>query len=240
MNICIVLNSSLNNSIFYKTEINKFDIVIAADGGANRCRQLDILPNYIIGDLDSITKQNLEYFIKNKTKIISAPSQNTLDFQEAIWLAETIICNEDLEEGLEKRKNKFLKNYLNNKKKETITTNQFLELTIFGGISTKEFDHTIGNLFLGISLSKKVLLKFVSISYIIYITKNSLELEGNKEDIVSIIPIQKTTGLTYKGLKYPVNNLDVEVGWLGSRNKLIEQKFKIEFQIGTLLIIKYN
>jgi len=38
------------------------DLVLAADGGANFCRDLGITPHWIIGDLDSISASNLDFF----------------------------------------------------------------------------------------------------------------------------------------------------------------------------------
>jgi thiamine pyrophosphokinase len=49
------------------------DLVIAADGGANHCKYLDISPDYLIGDLDSIEPQLLKIYQDNNTRIKSYP-----------------------------------------------------------------------------------------------------------------------------------------------------------------------
>ena len=56
MKICIVLNGTLSNSEAFQHQIKQFDNVIAADGGANKCFEFGIVPDYIIGDFDSATK----------------------------------------------------------------------------------------------------------------------------------------------------------------------------------------
>lgn len=58
------------------------DIIIAADGGANLCRAQQIAPDYIIGDLDSITLGNIEFF--SESKFIEIPEQDHTDMQKAL------------------------------------------------------------------------------------------------------------------------------------------------------------
>ncbi len=60
-------------------------IIIAADGGAELCRYYSIKPDYIIGDLDSITKETRKTFSNAKT--IFEPDQNFTDLQKALRLA---------------------------------------------------------------------------------------------------------------------------------------------------------
>ncbi len=57
--------------------------IICADGGANSARKLNIVPDVIIGDLDSITKENLKFF-KKKTKIIKYKRQNDTDVEKSL------------------------------------------------------------------------------------------------------------------------------------------------------------
>ncbi len=58
------------------------DIIIAADGGANLCREQQITPDYIIGDLDSITYENMEFF--SDSKFIEITEQENTDLQKAL------------------------------------------------------------------------------------------------------------------------------------------------------------
>lgn len=85
----------LNGDILTKEAIEKFyrkgDYVICADGGANSAATLGILPNIIIGDLDSITKSNLSFFKKKGVEIRCIKEQETTDFEKA--LLYIIECN---------------------------------------------------------------------------------------------------------------------------------------------------
>ncbi len=66
-----------------RTGYNK---IICADGGANSARKLNAVPDVIIGDLDSITAENLKYF-SGKSKIIKQNRQNDTDVEKAIKYA---------------------------------------------------------------------------------------------------------------------------------------------------------
>ncbi len=62
--------------------------IIAADGGANTCRLLDITPDYIIGDMDSISPESRNAF--NQSFYVEAPDQNYTDMQKAIEYAVSL------------------------------------------------------------------------------------------------------------------------------------------------------
>jgi len=78
----------LNGKLFKKSELTlflkKYNKIICVDGAANKVINANIKPDYIIGDLDSISRTNL---IKYKNKIIKFKNQNYNDLQKAlIWL----------------------------------------------------------------------------------------------------------------------------------------------------------
>ncbi len=56
MRAVIVANGILNNSL---SKLKDEDIVIAVDGGYRHCRNLNIRPVIVIGDLDSLTPEEL-------------------------------------------------------------------------------------------------------------------------------------------------------------------------------------
>lgn len=67
MKVCVILNGVINNYNDTKERIfrEKYDYIIGADGGCNHLYKMDIMPKYIIGDLDSIDKNLVDYY-KNK------------------------------------------------------------------------------------------------------------------------------------------------------------------------------
>ncbi|MCF7793115.1 MAG: thiamine diphosphokinase [Candidatus Cloacimonetes bacterium] len=71
-----------------KEIILQSDVIIAADGGANHCGELDIKPDYIIGDLDSIFPENKHKFCN--AKIIRIEEQQTSDLEKTLNFASTL------------------------------------------------------------------------------------------------------------------------------------------------------
>ncbi len=63
-----------------------FDTLICADGGANSARGLGVVPDFIIGDLDSIEPATLEYF-SGISNIVKYKRQNDTDVEKCIKFA---------------------------------------------------------------------------------------------------------------------------------------------------------
>ena len=87
-NRCIILANGKPPAKSVLTFLNTkgYSILICADGGANSARKMNVLPNYIIGDLDSTTKDTLNYFA-GKSKIIKIKRQNDTDVEKCIKFA---------------------------------------------------------------------------------------------------------------------------------------------------------
>jgi len=85
MKSCIIIAngdqpSKQNINYFLK---NGVETIIAADGGANSCYKLGIVPHYIIGDFDSINPKVLSYY-KGKSVLIKQSRQNDTDVEKAL------------------------------------------------------------------------------------------------------------------------------------------------------------
>lgn len=63
-----------------------FTAIICADGGANSAKKIGITPDYIIGDLDSVSTSTLKYF-KGKSNIIKYSRQNDTDVEKSLKFA---------------------------------------------------------------------------------------------------------------------------------------------------------
>lgn len=89
--IAIIANGTIINYDFHKEILHDFNIIICADGGANIAKELDIIPDYIIGDMDSIKTSVFNFYKElNKTKIIKDTNPDKTDLELAIKLAETL------------------------------------------------------------------------------------------------------------------------------------------------------
>ncbi len=72
----IALNGSLQGNIEeYESIIKKGDVLIAADGGSILFFKLGYNPDIIIGDLDSLSEEKIDYFQKNDVKIKKFPAE---------------------------------------------------------------------------------------------------------------------------------------------------------------------
>ncbi|MDI3476991.1 MAG: thiamine pyrophosphokinae [Thermoanaerobacterium sp.] len=75
MKTCIISNGEFNDSDYIRELINNCDYVICADGGANIAYKLGIVPNLIIGDLDSADKQIIDYYKKDGVQVDKYPTE---------------------------------------------------------------------------------------------------------------------------------------------------------------------
>lgn len=60
------------------------DYLIAADGAANYLKKINITPDIILGDLDSVEKNVLNYYLKKDVPVIKYTEQETTDFEKSL------------------------------------------------------------------------------------------------------------------------------------------------------------
>ncbi len=116
------------------------------------------------------------------------------------------------------------------------------EIIIFGAIGTR-FDHSLANVnILMQCVNANVFAKIINEYNEIVLINNEIEIYGKKGDIVSLLPLTTSAlGVTTKGLEYPLNNYNMEIGKaLGISNVMVSEKAKINLKEGYLLVIKAN
>ncbi len=79
-------------SLILKLQKIGYNTLICADGGANTAFKLNLLPELIIGDLDSIKKSVYDYYI-GKIKIKKIKRQNDTDVEKALKYLITKKCS---------------------------------------------------------------------------------------------------------------------------------------------------
>jgi thiamine pyrophosphokinase len=75
--------------MFYAPFLKKKAIMIAIDGGANVLKELNILPDWIIGDFDSILPEALEWLDLNLVRKIQYPKEK--DFSDFELTCQKIV-----------------------------------------------------------------------------------------------------------------------------------------------------
>lgn len=90
---CLVLNGQLDDydHIREVMNYNTYELIIAVDGGANHLYRLGIMPNYILGDLDSIEDDIREYYEASDVVFKKFPTKkDETDAELAVWLVEEV------------------------------------------------------------------------------------------------------------------------------------------------------
>ncbi len=88
---CIIIASG---TVEYTRKISKTiksaQLIVCADGGARHLKALDISPHVLIGDFDSIQKDDLLFYQKKNVEIISfSPKKNQTDSELCVnWALE--------------------------------------------------------------------------------------------------------------------------------------------------------
>lgn len=128
-----------------------------------------------------------------------------------------------------------------------IALNKAIELgaseIIFLGCTGSRLDHTLGNIGLLLKcLDLKIKAYLKDDNNIIFMTNESIDLEGEKGKTFSLLAYgNNVSGLTLKGVKYPLKNYELKVGDpLTLSNEFVEDKVSISFISGNLLILYSN
>ncbi len=95
---CIVLANGEDGDLnFYKNVFEDCDIILCADGGANYAYQLGVIPNCIVGDMDSIDENVKEFYQSHQVPFKKYPRRKDFtDMQLALSIAEEMGAQEIL------------------------------------------------------------------------------------------------------------------------------------------------
>lgn len=207
----IVLAGDLKKGPYLSSLIKEeYDFIIAVDGGFSHCLDLGIVPDFLIGDLDSISKESLFLAGGMGVTIEKFPSKKALTDSE---LAFKLAIEEQVSFT-------YLIGALAGKRADHFLANIFLFNQFYDKIHFQIVD---GYQKISLLESQK---KFL--------------IEGEQGDYISIIPFgTDLIGLEGEGFLYSLNNLSIERGHsLGLSNELIERKASIYLKEGKGLVIQ--
>lgn len=212
MKFLIVSGGSLNKEFVTKVVgQGRYDRILAADSGMNALYAAAVTPDIIIGDFDSADKKILAFFQQNKEIDFCTlnPEKDDTDTEFAI--------RESVRRGAD-------------------------SITIIGGTGTR-LDHVLGNIsLLGIGLEEGVRMELLDAHNRICMIDHSVTLKKKEQygNYLSLIPYNgNVTGVTLKGLKYPLH--DYTMGGfnsLGISNEIVDDEASIELTSGQLLVIE--
>lgn len=85
--VLILLNQPINIPELFDRAWDACEHRVVADGAAKRLRELNndkYIPDYIVGDLDSISEEDLKYYEDKNVKLLTRKSQYATDFMKAM------------------------------------------------------------------------------------------------------------------------------------------------------------
>ncbi|CEN76660.1 thiamine pyrophosphokinase (TPK) (Thiamine diphospho kinase) [[Clostridium] sordellii] len=210
MRACIILNGEIKSKDFlqYTISSNGYEYIICADGGAKHLYELDIIPHYILGDLDSLEEHIIEFYKRKKVEFKKFPSRkNETDTQLCVHLANEL--------GVEEL---HLLGALGGRVDHTLANINLMyyikELGIKPIIKSENEDiYIIENENITICGQK-----------------------GNTVSIIPLKGDLK--GITLKNLEYPLNDANIKFGDpIGLSNVMTEDSFNVNLDKGSILII---
>jgi thiamine pyrophosphokinase len=95
MRSIVLANGEYGDLGFYREVLQGFDKIICADGGANYAYQLGVIPECIIGDMDSISEEVRNFYQARQVEFKKYPKRKDFtDIQLALSMAENMGAEE--------------------------------------------------------------------------------------------------------------------------------------------------
>lgn len=218
MRHAVVLSGTILDDSAVTTWLAGADRLICADGGARHLRRMNLIPDLLIGDMDSISAEDKDWLASHHVPVQQFPAvKDETDAELAIRSAMT---------GLPEPHGSH-------------------ELLVAGAFGSRP-DHVLANQLLVASLASEGW-RFTLTdgrSWLFTLSGGqSLALQAKDFPAiplaVSAIPVTpETTGLTYQGLAYPLKDARLSLGsTLGVSNLICKFPVKISLESGILLVI---
>lgn len=211
MRTLIVTGGNVKKEFLIDTiDKKKFDIIIAVDNGVKILNELNIKPNHIVGDFDTVNKEILDLYKKDTSIKIHRfnPIKDNTDTDIAIRLAVELHSDEIIIiGGIGTRIDHVLGNI------------QVLKYALDNKVKCKIIDENNE-----IQLINKTTI---------------LNKSENDKKYISLIPLtEKIENINLKGFKYELENGKLTIGSsLGISNEILKEQAIIEFDNGILVMI---
>jgi len=119
---------------------------------------------------------------------------------------------------------------------QIILDKDFKNVDVFGA-SGRQQDHFIGNLNAAYRFKDQINILFYDNYSQYFFAEKETKLEGYFGRTISLLPFPECKNIVTKGLKYPLNNEDLNLlSRIGTRNKANEDVVTIDYSEGNLII----
>lgn len=211
MNTLIVSGGNININFLKKhLNSNSYDTIIAVDKGLESLYSINVIPQHIVGDFDSIDKNILDFYNNKPTIIHKYPlekdyTDTDIALKLAVELNSTIIS---------------IVGATGTRLDHTLANIHIMLQTLNKNISCSLLDE-----------NNKI--------YLIN-SSTQIEKHLAYGKYISLIPLTSSvTALTLKGFKYPLENYTLEIGKsLGISNEVIDNVATIDLDQGILIVIE--
>jgi len=205
----IIANGRLHNNIHFFSGIKEDDLLIAADGGAHHFRDLELMPDVVIGDMDSISPLLKDELQTSGVKIVLYPTdKDQTDLELALRFALKHGTNEIILFGiLGGRLDLSLANILLLAREEWKT----VSITVMDGPE------------------EAFLLR----------SNDTISIKGRPGDILSLIPLSEfVEGVTTEGLRWKLENANLLQGNTRSvSNEFLSNSVQVKIRNGKMLLV---
>jgi thiamine pyrophosphokinase len=104
------------------------------------------------------------------------------------------------------------------------------------GATGRRVDFTLGNFSVVWNYTSSMHLTFVGDEWRAIPVTSSLQLSAAPGTMVSLVPFGHCSGITLKGLQYPLSNGTMRVGEIGVSNVVMESPFRVKVRRGKMLV----
>ena len=191
---------------------NKSELMIAADSGMEFFYRNQLVPDYLVGDFDSVKKEILEYFQQNNPdiKIIHfQPEKDETDTELALRTAMNLGCD---------------------------------KIWLLGATGTRLDHVLGNIHLLGMAMEGDCECIMVDSYNRLRMLNHGIRLKKKEQygDYISLIPFTpKVTGLTLTGFRYPLKNYELQCYHsLGVSNEINLEEAEIAFEDGILIMVE--
>ncbi|MFA7467102.1 MAG: thiamine diphosphokinase [Desulfotomaculaceae bacterium] len=208
---CVIITGGTVENLQWLSEfIDAKDRVICVDGGARYAAALELIPDIIIGDMDSLDHKELDRLVGLGAAVREYPPDKD-DTDTALAMAEALSGSpEEI----------IIVGALGTRFDHSLANVHLLCVALDRGVKAR-----IINEYNEISLVSP---------------HASALLDGRPGDLFSLLPLtEQVTGVNVKGVRWPLENATFRIGNpYGVSNRLAEGKVDISVSSGLLLLIR--
>ncbi len=201
----LIANGDVPSQRLVKRLASSADIIVCADGGANAACRMNIAPDIILGDIDSVSRATRKFFKQIPLMVIE--SQESTDLEKAILFCIRKKCT---------------------------------SVSIVGAVGSR-IDHTTGSLGCFKRFKDRIEIKLYDREGIAMLIRDSVRIKATRGETISLIPLERCTGVTTRNLYYPLRDAVLELGVReGISNVAIGRYVSISYKKGTLLLYRFH